>query len=144
MAYLKGQVLPHHRVGHNPLGALSVFAMLSFLLFQVVSGLMSDDEIAWAGPVTRLVSSDWVSTATFYHKEIGKLALLVLVISHLCAIAFYYFRRQDNLVLPMVTGDKSLPFTALSTSDAKADRLKAAGIFLACAALVTAAVNGLG
>lgn len=142
--YLQGRGQPQHQVGHNPLGSLSVFAMLFFLLFQVMSGLMSDDEIASAGPLVRFVSSTWVSNATFYHKEVGKLALLVLVVSHLCAIAYYYFRSHENLIRPMLTGDKTLTFTAVSASDSKADRLKAGAIFLACIALVASMVSWLG
>jgi cytochrome b len=133
-----------HQVGHNPLGALSVFAMLFFLLAQVVSGLMSDDEIASVGPLVPFVSSTWVNYATYYHKEIGKVALLVLVVSHLCAIAFYYFRSHENLVRPMVTGDKLLSFAALSASDTIADRIRAGVIFVGCTALVSSAVTWLG
>ena len=144
LGYLRGQTLPMHQVGHNPLGALSVFAMLFFLLAQVVSGLMSDDEIASVGPLVPFVSSTWVNYATYYHKEIGKVALLVLVVSHLCAIAFYYFRSHENLVRPMVTGDKLLSFAALSASDTIADRIRAGGIFVGCTALVSSAVTWLG
>ena len=139
--YLQGQAQPHQQVGHNPLGALSVFAMLGFLLFQVSSGLMSDDEITATGPLVRFLSSEWVSIATYYHKEIGKLGLLFLVAMHLCAIALYYYRHHENLVLPMLTGDKVLPFAAQSASDSKADRTKAAFIFVVCASLVAIAVT---
>src|ERR1035437_10986618 len=45
LAYIRGQGLPDHSVGHNPLGAGSVLALLSFLLLQVASGSFSDDEI---------------------------------------------------------------------------------------------------
>ena len=41
--YLKGQGRPEYGVGHSPIGAGSVFAMLVFLLMQVGSGLFSDD-----------------------------------------------------------------------------------------------------
>ncbi len=142
--YLRGNGAPNQQVGHNPLGALSVFAMLALLAFQVVSGLMSDDEIAAAGPLTRFVSSEWVSYATYYHKEIGKLALLVLVALHLGAIGFYFFKSGENLVRPMLHGDKTLAFTANSASDTLADRLRAAAIFLVCALLVAGTVTWLG
>src|SRR4051812_42900648 len=35
VAYLRGRSHPDHLVGHNPLGAGSVFAMLVFLIAQV-------------------------------------------------------------------------------------------------------------
>lgn len=34
-------------VGHNPLGALSVFALLGLLAFQACSGLFANDDIAF-------------------------------------------------------------------------------------------------
>ncbi|MDD2926401.1 cytochrome b/b6 domain-containing protein [Rhodoferax sp.] len=138
LAYLQGRGAQEHLVGHNPMGALSVFALLTFLALQVGSGLMSDDEIAAAGPLTRFVSGTWVSNATFYHKEVGKLILISLVLLHVLAIAFYFFKKRDNLVKPMINGDKALEFPAESANDSKVQRVKAAGIALVCAALVGA------
>ena len=50
-AYLKGHTPIDAQVGHNPLGALSVLAMLAVLSMQVGTGLLADDEIAYAGPL---------------------------------------------------------------------------------------------
>lgn len=141
--YLRGQGRPQDSVGHNPLGSLSVVAMLLFLGLQVTTGLMSDDEISNAGPLTRFVSSTWVSNATFYHKNIGKFILLGLVVLHLCAIAFYYFRNRENLVKPMITGDKVISFSAPSARDNWSDRRRAGLIFLLCMGLVSSTVIGL-
>lgn len=141
--YVKGHSEPQQSVGHNPLGALSVFALLAFLSFQVASGLMSDDEISAAGPLTRFVSGDWVTFATFYHKEIGKLVLLFLVAAHLTAIGYYFFSKKDNLVSPMLKGDKTLSFNVPKSSDTSSDRAKAAFIFIVCAAFVTGLVSFL-
>lgn len=141
--YLQGRSQAQADVGHNPLGALSVLTMLLFLFMQVASGLMSDDEIATAGPLVRFVSSAWVSNATYYHKDIGKLILLGLVALHLGAIAFYHFRRKENLLKPMITGDKSLAFPAYSARDGWPERRRAALIFLVCAAAVGGAVIAL-
>jgi len=142
--YLHGKGLPHHGVGHNPLGALSVLAMLLFFALQVATGLMSDDEIANAGPLTQFVSSAWVSEATYYHKAIGKFILLGLVALHLSAIVYYFFGKKENLVKPMITGDKTLDFAAPSALDTWSERSRAALIFLVCAGLVGGAVIGLG
>lgn len=141
--YLRGWGQPHDGVGHNPLGALSVLAMLVFLALQVASGLMSDDEIASAGPLTPFVSSTWVGNATYYHKDIGKFILLGLVILHLGAIAFHYFRKHENLVKPMITGDKVLNFPAHSARDTWPERRRGMLIFLVCAAAVSSAVMAL-
>ncbi len=94
-------------MGHSPIGAGSVFAMLGFLVAQVGTGLLSDDEIAFSGPLTRFVSNATVSLTTNYHKNIGKWVLLALVLLHIAAI-IYYLSRKHNLVGAMLHGDKEL------------------------------------
>ena len=132
--YLKGQGKPEHGVGHSPIGAGSVFAMLAFLLAQVGSGLLSDDEIAFAGPLTRFVSNATVRLATHYHAEIGKWLLLGLVLLHVAAIVFY-LRRKHNLVGAMLHGDKELVLPAPSSRDDTASRVAALLILTLCGAL---------
>ena len=107
-AYLQGRAKLEHRVGHTPLGALSVFALLLVLLAQVTTGLMSDDEIAFFGPLVRFVSGDTVALATSYHKNVGKFIVIALVVLHVAAIVFYKWVKKDNLVRPMVVGDKQM------------------------------------
>lgn len=133
--YLKGRGKPEHSVGHTPLGSGSVFAILGILLAQVASGMMSDDEIANAGPLTRFVSNATVSLATNYHKHIGKWVLLVLVVLHIGAIGFYFWRKH-NLVRAMVHGDKELAVAAPSSRDDALSRLGALVVLAACAGLV--------
>jgi cytochrome b len=140
LGYLRGQGRPEQSVGHNPLGMLSVLALLAVLLAQVGSGLFADDEIAFTGPLVGLVSGDWVGQATAYHKGIGKTALLVLVGLHLAAIAFYRLAKKQNLVRPMVVGDKVLPFPAPASTDSPARRWLALLVLLLCAAAVYALV----
>jgi len=115
--------------------------MLFFLLLQVGSGLMSDDEIAAAGPLVRHVSSEWVNLASFYHKNVGKFVLLALVATHLMAIVFYHVKKRDKLVQAMLTGDKALPFAAQSSDDSRSKRLLALVIFVVLVGLVSAVVS---
>ena len=109
--YLRGETRPGEplEVGHNPLGSLSVLALLAVLAVQVGTGLVADDEIANLGPLNRFVSSDTGLAATGWHKGWGQWVLLALVALHIAAIVFYRVRHHKNLVLPMVTGDKHLP-----------------------------------
>ena len=129
--YLKGRGKPEHGVGHSPIGAGSVFAMLGFLVAQVGTGLLSDDEIAFAGPLTRFVSNATVSLATGYHKNIGKWVLLALVVLHIAAI-IYYLTRKHNLVGAMLHGDKELVVPAPPSRDDTVSRLAAVLILAVC------------
>jgi len=143
LRYLRGSFSSEEHTGHNPLGALSVYAMLFFLIFQVASGLMSDDEIAAAGPLVRHVSGHWVSYATFYHKQIGKIVLLVLISLHLGAIAFHFFAKHDNLVWPMLTGDRLQLHEAAASVDSAKQRWRAIFVFLVCSAAVASLIYWL-
>jgi cytochrome b len=139
VAFLRGQRRPEHTAGHNPLGALSVFAMLAFLAAQVASGLLSDDEIAFAGPLTRFVSSDTVGLATFYHTDIGRLILFALVALHVVTVLLYWWKKQENLIKPMVLGDKELGdgISLEPSRDDPGSRFAGAIVFAACAGAVT-------
>lgn len=133
--YLRGQGHPQDDAGHSPLGALAVIALLAVLIAQVGTGLFSDDEIAFAGPLTRFVSSDTMFAITSYHKGWGETLLYVLTGLHLVAIAFYTLVRRKRLVAPMVSGDKQLPEAVTPSRDGAAQRTLAAVLMALCAGL---------
>lgn len=137
LSHLRGQARPEQQIGHNPLGALSVFALLAILLAQTLTGLTSDDEITSAGPLVNLVSGAWVSNTTFYHANVGKFVLLALLALHLGAIVFYLVAKQQNLIRPMIDGDKKIDFTAHSSKDTPASRSLALSILIGCAFFVS-------
>ena len=134
--YVRNANMPSPSLGHNPLGAASVYAMLILLLMQVGTGLVSDDEIAAAGPLSKYVASAWVSQATLYHSEIGKRLILALVGLHLAAVLFHQFKKREDLVRPMISGDKALDSTAASSRDDAKSRALAMVLLALCAALV--------
>ena len=101
-SYLRGE---WRGVGHNPLGAFSVFGLLGLLAFQVFSGLFSNDDITFVGPLFDLVSKDLSNQLTGLHKLSSNL-LFILIGLHLAAIAFYGHAKKDNLIKPMITGWK--------------------------------------
>lgn len=105
VAYLRGH---WHGEGHNPLGALSVFALLLELSFQALSGLFSTDDIAVDGPLRQLVSASTSQWLTSLHRQ-GFWIVVGLVALHLMAVLFYAVVRRNNLVKPMVTGWKPAP-----------------------------------
>ena len=136
LRYLRGQQRAgeHLDVGHNPLGAGSVFALLAVLAVQVGTGLLADDEIATTGPLNKYVASATGLLATGWHKGYGQWLLLALVGLHLAAIAFYRW-RGSNLVLPMLTGDKALPADVPASRDNAATRLLALVVLAGCVAV---------
>ena len=137
LRYLRGQSRPdeHLDVGHNPLGSFSVFALLGLLALQVATGLVADDEIANVGPLNRFVGSGTVQQATGWHQELGQWLLIALVLLHIGAVLFYLFRKKQNLVRPMLVGDKPLPPGTPASADGPAQR---------ALALVLAVLCGLG
>lgn len=121
--------------GHSPLGALSVLALLAALLAQVGSGLLSDDEISFSGPLTRFVPGEWVGLATWFHSDVGQYLLIALVALHLLAIGFYVLVRRRTLVRPMLHGDKLLARPVPASRDDAAARATAALVAALSAAL---------
>lgn len=94
-------------IGHSPIAALSVIAMLGIISLQVATGLISDDEILLQGPLAKYVSGEMSYQATTYHGINAKL-IIGLIVLHLAAIAFYRFIKKDDIVKPMVTGQKEV------------------------------------
>ncbi|MRG70137.1 hypothetical protein GH722_00025 [Alphaproteobacteria bacterium HT1-32] len=101
--YLRGRTTSR---GHNPLGALSVIGLLVLLLIQTVTGLMSNDDILFEGPLFHLVdkeTSDLMTTVHHYSWSV----LQILIVVHLVAVLAYLIVKRDNLILPMITGKKA-------------------------------------
>ena len=144
LRYLRGASRDdeHHEVGHSPVGALSVFALLVLLAAQVGSGLFADDEISNTGPLIKFVSAATSSSLTGWHKSFGQWLVIGLVVLHVAAVQFYLARKK-NLVRPMWTGDKLLPAAVPAALDHSRSRWLALAVAAACAALVTWIV-GLG
>ena len=107
LAFLGGRVKAG--LGHNPVGALSVVAMLLALSIQVGLGLFANhDDGLYSGPLAHLVGDDASDTLgerheTFFYVLLGLIGL------HLAAILFYLLVKRDNLVAPMITGARAAP-----------------------------------
>jgi cytochrome b len=95
-----------HGLGHNPLGGLSVVAILLLLLAQASLGLFATDTDGLVyGPLSHLVSFEAASAAGEWHERTFNL-LLALIALHLSAIAVHTMLLGHNLIGPMVTGRK--------------------------------------
>ncbi len=123
-------------IGHNPLGAISVLAFLIVLFLQGLSGLMSDDDISVSGPWTALVPNNWVEFATTYHATFGFPLILILIGVHLFAVLYHLHVMKQNLIRPMIDGDKTLPVDTPASIDSVQTRLIAIAILSACAYIV--------
>ncbi|WP_041654467.1 cytochrome b/b6 domain-containing protein [Marinobacter nauticus] len=134
--YLRGQ---WQGAGHNPLGAWSVLLLLGLFGFQAVTGLFANDEIAFNGPLYRLVSSGWSDTLSSWHR-LMEWGLYAVVALHVLAVLFYTHVRKDNLVKPMVTGRKQVQSSELK--DASGGGWLAMIIALAVAVAVVWAASG--
>lgn len=100
LAYLKGN---WQGLGHNPFGALSVLALLGVLSVQAVTGLFSNDDIAFSGYMVPLIQGEFSNQITGIHHLLEKV-LMLLVALHIGAIVFYARVKKHNLVKPMLTG----------------------------------------
>ena len=97
---------PSYWFGHNPLGALSVLAMLAALMAQAATGLVADpDDFINVGPLASQVSTATSRKAAGMHDVISNLILL-LVVLHVGVILFYRFWKGEDLVRPMLHGRK--------------------------------------
>lgn len=130
-----------HDVGHSPLGALSVFALLGILAVQVATGLFADDEIATTGPLVRFVSGATSSLLTSWHKAWGQWFVIALAVLHILAVMAYRFAQGRDLVGPMIRGDKLLAAGVPAARDGARERIVALVIVAACAMAVAALVS---
>jgi len=103
--YLRGRtaVAP---VGHNPVGALGVVALLGVLFVQAASGLVANDEIMYAGPFYGWVDPSLSNRLTTLHRQSSDV-LLALIGLHVLAVAWHVLGRRRPLLQAMLTGRKS-------------------------------------
>jgi cytochrome b len=103
--YLRGE---WRGIGHNPLGALSVIALLGLLVVQVGLGLFSTDEDGlYSGFLAQWISLDASEEAAELHDDMFDV-LLVFMGLHIAAVLFYWLFRRQNLVGPMISGRAAL------------------------------------
>lgn len=93
--------------GHTPLGGWSVISLLLVLATQAISGLFANDDIANEGPLYHLVRKATSNILTLVHHYSFNV-LLGLVVLHLAAIIFYRVKYRENLLKPMLTGNKTV------------------------------------
>jgi cytochrome b len=139
-SYLRGR-LPDQG-GHNPLGALSVVAMLLAFAFQAVSGLFTNDDIMSEGPLVARISKETSDRISSLHHA-NEWIMIGLVALHIAAVAYYVVVRRKRIVTAMVTGDDvAVPGdTRESTQDSASVRVRGLGAAVVAAGIVWSVVR---
>ncbi len=106
LAELKGQ--NKISVGHNPLGALSVVALILLFASQSLLGLLTSDDIFYDGPMVKYVSSTTVELAGWAHRN-AEWFLVGMVALHVLAVIVHRVVKKHDLIGPMFTGDQAIP-----------------------------------
>jgi cytochrome b len=131
-AYLRGGA--PRSVGHNPLGALSVLALLGLMIVEAGFGLFAEDiDGEESGALARFVSYETADWAREWHAVLFNVILAVVAV-HVLAILFYLLVKRDNLVGPMVTGRKAFEEPIAEPVMAPAWRIIAAAVIAAAIA----------
>ena len=94
-------------LGHNPIGAISVFALIFVLCVQVFTGLFIDDEVSFQGPLAKYVSGSISSFFSEIHEG-NQVVIYTLIAIHIAAIWYYKKFKGENLIKPMINGDKEI------------------------------------
>lgn len=130
LAFVGGRL--RHVGGHNPLGALSVLALLLLLLAQAGGGLFANDGSFTEGPLARLISGDLSNRISTLHR-LAEWAIYALVLLHIAAVIFYTAFKSEPLVGAMLHGDRKLD--AEPAQDDLALRIRGLVVFALAAAL---------
>jgi hypothetical protein len=60
-----------------------------------------------------------------------------LIVLHIAAVLFYLWKKRENLIKPMINGDKLVSAPVVPSRDDASSRIVAAAVFAVCVALVT-------
>lgn len=85
-----------HYIGHNPTGALVIYAMLAIGLIAVISGWLVFNE-GW------LIDAPGLLQALHHYSTWGWLALVII---HVSGVLVESILHRDNLIWAMITGCK--------------------------------------
>lgn len=135
--YLRGRATP---VGHNPLGALGVIALLGVLLVQAGTGLFANDEIMSMGPFYGWIAPELSNGITSWHRRNSDV-LLVLIGVHVAAVAWHVLARREPLLRAMLTGRKPADAVPAGEAIRGSRALRALAIVAALAIALAVAVR---
>jgi len=120
--------------GHNPIGALSVLALLGSVCVQVTTGLFAVDvDGLESGPLSRFVEFDTGRLFAEIH-ELTFDVMLWLIGLHVLAVIGYVVLLKANILVPMITGRRAEENQEVERPHVSVSLMKVAvGILLSCA-----------
>ena len=127
---------PDRYAGHNPAGGWMVLVLLALLFGETLTGLYVANDVADEGPFTEFMPARIADAITSLHAILWD-ALLAAVALHILAIFVYAAAKRHNLLVPMITGRKTLPAGVPPPRMAGPAR---AAFLLACSGLAAAAL----
>ena len=139
--------LPVRYLGHNPLGAYMVMALLLAVGGNAMLGLFTveHNDIA-AGPLYRMISEDAVKQVSRLHRLAFYWLLLPLIGAHIAANVLYGVLKREPLIPAMITGRK--PDAEYVDADeavlVRRPLLRALFLLAVSAALVLGTIKALG
>ena len=100
---------PKHYYGHNPAGALMVFALLAVAGGLFLTGMLTLGFIDFEGPFAGFANDVSDETSYLMHEihEFLFDAALVLIPLHLLGVVSGSIQHKENLVRAMITGKKA-------------------------------------
>jgi cytochrome b len=104
-AAFKALTTPSDTPGHNPAGSYMILVFFGLLILQLLSGLMSSDDVFTDGPLVKYIPSEWVEWATDWHHLVFD-GLLVAIVLHLVAIVLYRLKGK-RLIKAMFSGSRA-------------------------------------
>ena len=117
--------------GHNPLGALSVIALLTLMMLQVLLGLFAVDvDGIESGPLSTYVSFELGRTCARWHHQVFDI-LTWFIVLHVAAVLFYLLFKRQNLIATMIHGRRRYPAAAVPEIESASLSRAAIGVAVA-------------
>lgn len=105
--HLKAGTSHTRHIGHNPLGALMVFALLLLIIGLGLTGVAALGSGLKAGPLAASLPAAQGSFWVELH-ELAGFALLGLIVLHVAGVIIESRRSKENFARAMVTGRKEI------------------------------------
>ncbi len=133
-----------HHLGHNPLGAVMVYALIGVLALILLTGAVALGGVVKQGPLAFLMSFATGIQARSLHNALA-IGLLVMIAAHLGGVVLESWRGRQNLARAMVTGLKESAEAPQSAPVAGHPWIAGLAVAVAAAVLVpgTLALNAL-